>query len=406
MIRTTDSDLTGFRLPDELGARLSRLGYKREDTADVTWLEGYHLYTGERDGAYRFVAVDEELRPQPLLVTGTYFHRETNADGAVNSQLERRALASVITDFQRIAWRRLHPSRWQQLFLRHRAAINVAVAVAVLSGIVVYVDSVSERIEIFGFLNGLAGRLGESGGEQFGLLVVSAKIVFVLVATTIGYAIASLIGRWRHPIMSVELSEKALQYHYGPEARRVIETLERESEKPATASVGRADAAVPKEAEPVPWHGYDNFVSYEEFQRRLRLETKRSARFGQPVSCLIMTVEPASAEVHGAPEDIEPRIQRECSQLIWREIREIDTSALYGDKGFIVLMPNTDTEGAQTVEKRLRTKVLSCDIGGRSVSEAATLRTAVSCLVAGQGTEWEKLVREAESSFGAGNDAT
>jgi hypothetical protein len=405
MMAKDDRDLTRFKLPDDLGARLSRLGYRREDTSDVTWLEGYRLCTGERDGVYRFVAVDDEPRPHPLLVAGTYFQRDTDADESTNSQFERRALASVITDLQRIAWRRLHPSRWQQTFLRHRVAINVAVAVAVLSGIVVYVDSVSERIRIFGFLNTLSGWFGGSGDEHFGLLVVSAKILSVLVATTVGYAIANLVGGWRHPIMAVELSEKALQYHYGPEARRLIETLEREAEKPSVPPVAGAETPVSKEAEPVPWHGYDNFVSYEEFQRRLRLETKRSARFGQPVSCLIMTVEPASAEATAAPGDIEPRIQRECSQLIWREIREIDTSALYGDNGFIILMPNTSAEGARAAGTRLSTKVRSCDIGGRPVAETATIRTAVSCVVAGQGTEWEELVREAESSLDTGHDA-
>jgi len=402
MIHNTNGDQRGFRLPDDLGARLSRLGYRREDTTDVTWLEEYQLYTGERDGVYRFVAVDEEPRPQPLLVTGIYFNRDSNVDETVNAQLERRALASVITDLQRIAWRRLHPSRWQQMFLRHRAAINAAVAIAILSGILVYVDSVSERIRVFGFLNALSGRLGESGEEHYGLLVVSAKILFVLAATTVGYGIASLIGKWRHPVMSIELSEKALQYHYGHEARRVIDMLEREFDKLPGRPVERAETPVSTEAEPVPWHGYDNFVSYEEFQRRLRLETKRSARFGQPVSCLIMTVEPASAEAIAASGGIEPRIQRECSQLIWREIREIDTSALYGDNGFIILMPQTGAEGARAAGRRLRVKISSCDIGGRSVAETAKIRTGVACVVADQGTDWEKLVREAESSLGTG----
>ncbi len=401
MTRNKNSDLTGFRLPEDLGARLSRLGYRREDTADLTWLESYQLYTGERDGVYRFVAADDEPRPQPLLVTGTYFHRLSDADETVNSQLERRALASVITDLQRIAWRRLHPSRWEQLFLRHRVAINVAVAVAILSGIIVYVDSVSERPQLFAFLHILAGKLGPFGEDHFGLLVVSAKILFVLAATTIGYWLASLISGWHRPIMSVELSENALQYRYGPEARHVIHTLERESEKPSAPPVERAETAVSTKTEPVPWHGYDNFVSYEEFQRRLRLETKRSARFGQPVSCLIMTAEPASAKAQDAREDIGPRIQRECSQLIWHGIREIDTSALYGDNGFIILMPNTDAEGVQAVEKRLRTKVLSCDIGGRPVGDAAAIRAAVSSVTADQGTGWEEIIRKAESSLEA-----
>jgi len=402
MGKETSGELREFVLPDDLHARLVRCGYRQVDIDNIPPLEEYRLYTAERDGVYTFVAVDAQPRPQQLLVTGVYFHRHSDVDETVNSQLEQTALSAVITDVQSMAWRRLHPSRWQQLFVRHRFAITVAVAVAIVSGIFVYLDGVSARINVFGFVRSLSARLGDSEAEYLGLLMVCARIVFVLVTTSVGYWIASLFGAWRHPIMSVPMSARSLNYYYGHLARRVIEDLEKELKKPPAPAVAHAVVAAPSGAEPAPWHGYDNFVSYEEFQKRFRLETKRAARFVRPLSCLIMTVEPVSGGAKAVSEDIEARIRRECSRLIWHEIREIDSFARYGDNGFIFLLPSTHAEGAQTLEKRLRTQVGSCDLGGYSIVDTATIRTGVSSIMADQCTEWEELVRGAESSLEAG----
>ena len=392
-------ELRGFTLPDDLHARLSRLGYRQVDISDVSLLEGYRLYNAERDGVYSFVAVDEQPRPYPLLVTGTYFCRRSDENETTNSELERNALPELIGSLEHVAWRRLYPSRWHQLFIRHRFAITTAVTVAILSGVFVYIDSVSSRMNVFSFVNSLSARLGDFGETNRGLLIACTKILFVLATTTVGYWIASLIGVWRHPIMSVDLSESFLKYYYGPEACRVIDDLAKERKEPSAPTPDRTGVATTVGGEPAPWHGYDNFVDYEEFQKRLRLEAKRATRFAEPMSCLIMTVEPVRGEGKAIVGDIEPRIYRECSQLIWHEIREIDSFARYGDSGFIILLPNTEAEGAQTVDKRLRTKVGSCDVGGCSVADAATIRTGMSSIVAGQRTEWEELVREAESSL-------
>ena len=401
MNKKGSGELKPFALPDDLHARLRLLGYRQKDISGIPLLDGYHLYTAERDGVYSFVAADEQPRHHPLLLTGTYFHRHTDENETADRELERDALSEVTSSLAQLAWRRLHPSRWRQVLTRHRFAITTAVAATILSGTLAYMDGVSSKINVFSFVNALSARLGDFGATNLGALIACTKILFVLAATTVGYWIASLIGVWRHPIMSVDLSEKLLRYYYGPEACRVIDDLENELKETSAPAPARPRAAATMGAETAPWHGYDNFVSYEEFQKRVRLEAKRASRFALPVSCLIMTVEPVPSEKRAIAEDIEAGVRRECSQVIWHEIREIDTSTLYAENGFIILLPNTDAEGVQTVEKRLRTKVGSCDVGGSSVADAAIIRTGVSSITAGQRAEWEELIREAESSLQA-----
>ncbi|GEM_PF-2981085 len=405
MSKTEFRALRGFALPDDLHARLVRLGYRPLETGGFAGLEGYHLYTTQRDGVHTFVAADGHPRPYPLLVTGFYFHRNNQLNETANLQLERNALSVVIEDLQHIAWRRVHPSRWQQLFLRHRFAIVAAIAVAVLSTVFLLVDAASARINVFSFVRVLSSRLGDSGEENLGLLTFCARLLFVLVTTAVGYWIAGLFGAWRHPVMSVELSDKSENYRFGHEARRSLEELENEIEDATAApSAATPTTRVPAaaSAEPATWQGYDNFVSYEEFRKRLRLETKRAARFSHPLSCIIMSIEPKPGSTGVVAGSVEQCVRRDCSQLLWHEIRDIDSVARYGDSGFIILLPATGAKGACKVEEKLRTQVGSCDIGGCSLADATRIRTGVSCAAAGQRIEWEDLIRSAESSLRVG----
>jgi hypothetical protein len=146
------AELRTFTLPENLHARLNLLRYRQEDTSNLPLLEEYRLYTSERDGVYSFVAVDEKPRPHPLLVTGTYFHRRADAAEKVNAGLEREAFSEVTKSLVQIAWRRLYPSRWQQLLNRHRLAIKTAVTVAIASAAFVIIDAVSPRMNTFGFV--------------------------------------------------------------------------------------------------------------------------------------------------------------------------------------------------------------------------------------------------------------
>ena len=85
---------------------------------------------------------------------------------------------------------------------------------------------------------------------------------------------------------------------------------------------------------------------------------------------------------------------------MWHEIREIDTAARYGDNGFIVLLPNTDAKGAQTVEKRLRSKLESCGVCESCIAGRAAIRTGTSAVAPTEkGPEWEEVIRQAESAL-------
>ncbi len=397
------AQLRAFTLPDNLHGRLTLLRYRREDTSNLPLLEEFRIYTSEGDGVYSFVAVDEKPRPHPLLVTGTYFQRRADATEKVNAELEREAFSEVAKSLVQIAWRRLYPSRWQQLLNRHRFAIKTAVAVAIASAAFVIIDALSPRMNIFGFVNALCERLGDFGAKNVGMITGCMRLFFVLAATSVGYWIAGIMGARRHPILSVDVSESTLKYCYGAEAFRVIEDVEKGIKQTCIPGAVRTTAAAAVAAVPAvadAWRGYDNFVSYDEFQKRVRIEAKRASRFAEPVSCLIVSLEPLLDDAGAPVKDVETPVREKCTQVMWHEIREIDTAARYGDNGFIVLLPNTDAKGAQTVEKRLRSKLESCNVCESCVADRAAIRTGTSAVApTRQGLQWDEIIRQAESAL-------
>jgi len=400
MYRERLAKLPAFTLPENLHARLTLLRYRQEDTSNIPLLEEFRIYTSERDGVYSFVAVDEKPRPHPLLVTGTYFHQGAEATEKVNAGLEREAFSEVTKNLVQIAWRRLYPSRWQQLLNRHKLAINTAVVVAIASAALVIIDAHSPSMHIFGFVNALCERLGDFGAKNVGIITGCIRLFFVLAATSVGYWIAGIIGARRHPILSVDVSENTLKYCYGAEAYRVIEDVEQGIKQTCTPGAVRTTATAAVAAVPDAWRGYDNFVSYDEFQKRVRIEAKRASRFAEPVSCLIVSLEPLLDDARAPVKDVEAPVREKCTQVMWHEIREIDTAARYGDNGFIVLLPNTDAKGAQTVEKRLKSKLESCNVCDRCIAETAAIRTGTSAVApTRQGLQWEDVIRRAESAL-------
>ncbi len=399
MTRTRSDTALRFDLPEDLHARLLNLGYREIDLRNFPLLQGYRLYTSERAGVYYFAAVHPARQPFPLLAMGPYFHRRADMDKAANVRLERESLSVVINDLQRIAWKRSHPSRWQQIMLRHKFAFTVAVVAAILSAAVVCLDTMSAKLDLFGSVEALMARTTDSDATDIRGLMVATRIAFVLLATTVAYWVAFLIDAWRRPIKSVELSKKSLLYQYGPEACRVLNELERKT--------GAADAVshLPKEpaaldrTDQAAGYGYGNFVGYAEIENRFQLESKRAHRFAQPLSCLIMTVEPLPGQPQPIVNDIEAYLRHECPRIVWHTIRDIDSFAQYGENGFIMLLPGTDANGAATVAKRLKTDMATCDVGGRAITEIATVRSGLASVQGGTRAEGKELIRRAESAL-------
>jgi diguanylate cyclase (GGDEF)-like protein len=96
-------------------------------------------------------------------------------------------------------------------------------------------------------------------------------------------------------------------------------------------------------------------------QRRLHetieREIRRSGRFGRPLSLLMLDLDDFKQvnDAHGHLRGDE--VLREVAALLVGESREVDEPGRYGGEEFVVVLPETTTEGAAEMAERVRARV-------------------------------------------------
>ncbi len=93
-------------------------------------------------------------------------------------------------------------------------------------------------------------------------------------------------------------------------------------------------------------HGY--------FQQRLEEEIGRAQRFGRTLSLLMLDIDDFKDfnDTFGHPRG--DKVLQKVSSIIRDNLREMDVAARYGGEEFVVVLPETDAEGAAAVAERIR----------------------------------------------------
>jgi diguanylate cyclase (GGDEF)-like protein len=107
-------------------------------------------------------------------------------------------------------------------------------------------------------------------------------------------------------------------------------------------------------------HGY--------FQERLEEEIGRATRFDHQVSLIMLDIDDFKDfnDSYGHPHG--DRVLRTVSSVIKENLREIDVAARYGGEEFVVVLPETETEGARAVGERIRERVAAFPfVGGEGL---------------------------------------
>ena len=93
------------------------------------------------------------------------------------------------------------------------------------------------------------------------------------------------------------------------------------------------------------------------FEQQLDMELARAERRGTPVAVLMIDIDHFKRlnDAHGHHAgDI---VLRDVAAILTHDLREIDIAARYGGEEFILLLPETDLQGAKLVAQRLRSAV-------------------------------------------------
>lgn len=125
--------------------------------------------------------------------------------------------------------------------------------------------------------------------------------------------------------------------------------------------------------------GLTGLWNYRYFQMTFDKEIERASRFGRPLSLLILDLDKFKAVNDTYGHQRGDSVLIELATRIKGAIREVDTLARYGGEEFVLILPETDTSGAEQAADKLCELVRQRRFGN---TNEETLRLTVSIGVA------------------------
>ena len=103
--------------------------------------------------------------------------------------------------------------------------------------------------------------------------------------------------------------------------------------------------------------GLTNLNNHRHFQELLAREIERSRRYNRPLSLLLMDIDHFKSfnDTYGHP--VGDLVLKEISQCIRESIRQNDTPARYGGEEFVVIIPESNEQGAMVIAERIRSTI-------------------------------------------------
>jgi diguanylate cyclase (GGDEF)-like protein len=126
------------------------------------------------------------------------------------------------------------------------------------------------------------------------------------------------------------------------------------------------------------------------FEQRLHEELRRAERYGTVLSLMMMDIDHFKKFNDTYGHQTGDEVIKLVARTIKQSVREEDIAARYGGEEMLVLMPETDVEGAHRMAERVREAILDVDLPGPN---GETLHVAVSVGVA----TWPLHAHDAES---------
>ena len=151
--------------------------------------------------------------------------------------------------------------------------------------------------------------------------------------------------------------------------------------------------------------GLTGLWNYRFFQMRFDQEIERASRFGRPLALLIFDLDKFKAVNDEYGHQRGDSVLIELATRVKGAIREVDTLARYGGEEFVLILPETDVEGATQAAAKI------CDIVRQRRFGAAgevPIRITVSIGVAvypDHGRTGASLVKSADSALYAAKEA-
>ncbi len=136
-------------------------------------------------------------------------------------------------------------------------------------------------------------------------------------------------------------------------------------------------------------------------------EVQRSLRYNDPLSLLMMDIDHFKGFNDSYGHQVGDKLLCHLVNLCHKQLRSQDVLGRYGGEEFVVLMPETDINGAVRASERLREKIEKMKIAAGGKSLSITMSMGVASFERGfdQSKTLDILVKEADTALYAAKAA-
>jgi diguanylate cyclase (GGDEF)-like protein len=141
--------------------------------------------------------------------------------------------------------------------------------------------------------------------------------------------------------------------------------------------------------------------NYRFFKMRLEEETKRSVRYGQPLSLIMIDIDWFKRFNDTYGHETGNRLLQGIARVITGCIRDVDIQARYGGEEFMVILPQTGQEEAYKIGERIRQQIAEArfEVGPNGEElVSVTVSVGISCYPE-NGRPYEELVESVDQAL-------
>jgi len=145
--------------------------------------------------------------------------------------------------------------------------------------------------------------------------------------------------------------------------------------------------------------GLTGMYNHRTFQERLSQEIARAGRYGRPLSVLMIDVDHFKVynDTYGHPQgDI---VLQDLARLLQEMSRTSDTVARWGGEEFAIILPETDSVGAQKIGQRLCEQMERYPFPGQEIMPGGTLTISIGIATYASASSKEALLQAADMAL-------
>jgi diguanylate cyclase (GGDEF)-like protein len=145
--------------------------------------------------------------------------------------------------------------------------------------------------------------------------------------------------------------------------------------------------------------GLTGVYNHRTFQERLSQEIARADRYSRPLSVLMIDVDHFKVynDTYGHPQgDI---VLQDLARLLQEMSRTSDTIARWGGEEFAIILPETDSVGAQKIGQRLCEQVERYPFPGQDLMPGGTLTISIGVATYAAASSKEALLQGADTAL-------